>query len=150
MSVSFCGERFAVKKGKEYMNKPLNQASVLKEIHHFIGGREIAGSSGRFGDVFNPALGQAAARVPFASESEVAAAVGAAHKALPAWAATPPLRRARVMFKFKELLDQHADALAAIITSEHGKVLYRTDKPRNDRRTDYAALFGWYHPPRAG
>ncbi len=105
------------------MNKPLNQASVLKEIHHFIGGRETAGQSGRFGDVFNPALGQAAARAPFASESEVGAAVEAAHKAFPAWAATPPLRRARVMFKFKELLDQHADALAAIVTSEHGKVL---------------------------
>src|SRR5258706_1324608 len=105
------------------MNKPLSQASVLKEIHHFIGGAEVAGQSGCFGDVFKPALGQATARVPFASEAEVSAAVEAAQKAFPAWAATPPLRRARVMFKFKELLDAHADKLAAIVTSEHGKVL---------------------------
>ena len=102
------------------MNKPLNQASVLEEIHHFIGGAEVAGKSGRHGDVYNPALGRVKARVPFASEAEVSAAVEAAQKAFPAWAATPPLRRARVMFKFKELLDAHADKLAAIITSEHG------------------------------
>src|SRR5258708_4419170 len=105
------------------MNKPLSQASVLEELHHYIGGAEVAGRSGRFGDVYNPALGSVKARVPFASEAEVSAAVEAAQKAFPAWAATPPLRRARVMFKFKELLDAHAEKLAAIITSEHGKVL---------------------------
>ncbi|HEX4987126.1 MAG TPA: CoA-acylating methylmalonate-semialdehyde dehydrogenase [Burkholderiales bacterium] len=105
------------------MNRPLNQAAVAEELRHFIGGQEVAGHSRRFGDVFNPALGAVKARVPLASEAEVAAAVEAAHKALPAWAATPPLRRARVMFRFKELLDQHAGQLAAIITSEHGKVL---------------------------
>jgi malonate-semialdehyde dehydrogenase (acetylating)/methylmalonate-semialdehyde dehydrogenase len=105
------------------VNKPLTQASVLEELHHYIGGTEVAGRSGRFGDVFNPALGSAKARVPFATEAEVSAAVDAAHKALPGWAATPPLRRARVMFRFKELLDANADKLAAIITSEHGKVL---------------------------
>ncbi len=105
------------------MNKPLNQAAVLEEIHHYIDGKEVAGRSGHFGDVFNPALGSVKARVPFATEAEVSAAVEAAHKALPGWAATPPLRRARVMFRFKELLDQHAAQLAEIITSEHGKVL---------------------------
>ena len=105
------------------MNKPLNPAVVIEELRHYIGGAEVAGSSGRHGDVYNPALGSVKARVPFASETEVATAVDAAHKAFPAWAATPPLRRARVMFKFKELLDAHADNLAAIITSEHGKVL---------------------------
>ena len=105
------------------MNKPLNQSSVLKEIPHFVSGQEVPGGSGRHGDVFNPAEGRIAARVPFASEGEVSAAVAAAHKAFPDWAATPPLRRARVMFKFKELLDRHAEDLAAIITREHGKVL---------------------------
>ena len=105
------------------MNKPLNQAAVLEELHHFIGGKDVAGTSGRSAEVFNPALGSVKARVPFASEAEVSAAVDAAQKALPGWAATPPLRRARVMFRFKELLDQHAEQLAAIITSEHGKVL---------------------------
>jgi malonate-semialdehyde dehydrogenase (acetylating) / methylmalonate-semialdehyde dehydrogenase len=105
------------------MNKPLDQASVLKEIPHFINGREVSGTSGRHGDVFNPAEGRVAARVPFAAATEVAVAVEAAQKAFPDWAATPPLRRARVMFKFKELLDRHGDELAAIITREHGKVL---------------------------
>ncbi|HEX7811816.1 MAG TPA: aldehyde dehydrogenase family protein, partial [Burkholderiales bacterium] len=105
------------------MNKPLNQAAVLEELHHFIAGKEVAGRSGRSGEVFNPALGIIKARVPFASEAEVAAAVDAAQQALPGWASTPPLRRARVMFRFKELLDQHATQLAEIITREHGKVL---------------------------
>jgi malonate-semialdehyde dehydrogenase (acetylating)/methylmalonate-semialdehyde dehydrogenase len=105
------------------MNKPLNPSTVVEELRHYIGGTEVAGRSNRFGDVFNPAHGSVKARVPFASEAEVSAAVEAAHKAFPAWAATPPLRRARVMFKFKELLDQHAGELAEIITSEHGKVL---------------------------
>jgi malonate-semialdehyde dehydrogenase (acetylating) / methylmalonate-semialdehyde dehydrogenase len=105
------------------VNKPLNQAAVLEELHHYIGGQEVAGRSGRSGEVFNPALGTVKARVPFASEEEVGAAVEAATKAFPGWAATPPLRRARVMFRFKELLDQHATQLAEIITSEHGKVL---------------------------
>ncbi|HEX7953790.1 MAG TPA: aldehyde dehydrogenase family protein, partial [Burkholderiales bacterium] len=68
------------------MNKPLNQASVLEEIHHYIGGAEVAGKSGRHGDVYNPALGSVKARVPFASEQEVSAAVEAAQKAFPAWA----------------------------------------------------------------
>ena len=105
------------------MNKPLNPSAVVEELRHYIGGSEVAGRSNRFGDVFNPALGSVKARVPFANEAEVSTAVEAAQKAFPAWAATPPLRRARVMFKFKELLDQHAGELAEIITSEHGKVL---------------------------
>jgi len=105
------------------VNKPLNQAAVLEELHHYIGGTEIAGSSGRYGDIYNQALGSVKARVPFATAAEVSAAVDAAQKAFPAWAATPPLRRGRVMFRFKELLDAHADKLAAIVTSEHGKVL---------------------------
>ena len=105
------------------MNKPLHRAAVLEELHHYIGGKEVAGASGRHGEVYNPALGSVKARVPFASEAEVCAAVDAAQKSFPAWSTTPPLRRARVMFKFKELLDAHADKLAAIITSEHGKVL---------------------------
>ena len=105
------------------MNQPANDALRVKELSHFINGAEVRGQSNRFGDVFNPALGEVSARVPLASETEVNAAVSAAAAAFPKWAATPPLRRARVMFKFKELLDRHANELAAIITSEHGKVL---------------------------
>jgi malonate-semialdehyde dehydrogenase (acetylating)/methylmalonate-semialdehyde dehydrogenase len=94
-----------------------------RELQHFVGGNGVAGTSGRAGTVYNPATGEIAARVPLASKEETAASVAAARAAFPAWAATPPLQRARVMFRFKELLDRHIDALARIITSEHGKVL---------------------------
>ena len=106
------------------MNKPVEKQSVEpREITHFIGGQPARGASGRFGDVYNPALGAIAGRVPLATETEVAAAVAAARAAFPTWAATPPIRRARVMFKFKELIERDVDVLAEIITAEHGKVL---------------------------
>jgi malonate-semialdehyde dehydrogenase (acetylating)/methylmalonate-semialdehyde dehydrogenase len=96
--------------------------AATREVMHFIGGRTVAGTSDRFGDVFNPAEGRVAARVPLAAPREVDAAVAAAKAAAPAWAETAPLKRARVMFKFKQLLDQHHDELAELITREHGKV----------------------------
>ena len=92
------------------------------ELQHWIDGRRVAGTTGQFGDVFNPASGELTARVPFANAAEVGKAVASAAKAFPGWAATPPLRRARVMFKFNELLNRHRDELAKVITSEHGKV----------------------------
>jgi len=95
----------------------------MREIGHFIGGRAAAGESGRFADVFNPALGEVSGRVALAGPAEIDRAVEAAAAAWPAWAATPPLRRARVMFRFKELLERDRKELARIITSEHGKVL---------------------------
>lgn len=95
----------------------------MQTIPHYIGGERCEGRSGRFGDVYNPALGSVAARVPLASQDEVQAAVAAARKAFPAWAETSPLKRARVMFKFKELLEQNQQRLAALISSEHGKVV---------------------------
>ena len=91
-------------------------------ISHVIGGRPVAGAD-RHADVYDPATGAVTRRVPLASVEDVRAAVDAAAAAFPAWAATTPLNRARVMFKFKALLERHADELAAIITSEHGKVL---------------------------
>ena len=106
------------------MNKVVERPGAqVKEIHHYINGREVAGTSNRFGDVYNPALGEVARRVPFASADEVSQAVAAAQAAFPAWAATPPLRRARVMFKFKELIERDHDKLARLISSEHGKVV---------------------------
>ncbi|HXE29277.1 MAG TPA: CoA-acylating methylmalonate-semialdehyde dehydrogenase [Stellaceae bacterium] len=96
---------------------------MAEELGHFIAGKRVAGKSGRFGDVFNPAAGEVTARVAFADGSEIDAAVKAARDAFPAWAATPPLTRARVMFKYKELLEQNRDKLARMIGSEHGKVL---------------------------
>ncbi|WP_298932573.1 CoA-acylating methylmalonate-semialdehyde dehydrogenase [uncultured Ramlibacter sp.] len=91
-------------------------------ISHFIAGRVVAGTSGRSQDVFNPATGAVSGQVALANASEVAAAVAAAQAAFPAWADTPPIRRARVMFKFLELLNQKKDDLARAITAEHGKV----------------------------
>jgi malonate-semialdehyde dehydrogenase (acetylating)/methylmalonate-semialdehyde dehydrogenase len=106
------------------MNKPITKEALApKEISHYVAGHEVRGASGRFGEVYNPATGQVTGRVAFATESEVAAAVRVAHEAFASWAATPPLKRARVMFRFKELLERDMDHLAAIITSEHGKVL---------------------------
>ncbi len=96
---------------------------AVRELSHFIDGRRAPGASGRFGDVFDPAQGRIAARVPFADAGEVATAVAAAKAAFPAWSETPPLTRARLMFKFKELLDAHHDELAALITSDNGKLL---------------------------
>ena len=96
---------------------------MVHELGHWIGGRRVAGTSGSFGEVFDPALGQVAARVPFAGAAEVQSAVAAAAEVFPRWAATPPLRRARVLFRFKELVERERAALAALITREHGKTL---------------------------
>ena len=95
----------------------------MKTLHHYINGRKVAGASGRFGDVFNPATGELSARVPLASAAETATAVEAAAAAFPAWRDTPPLQRARVMFRFKELLEHRLDELAELVAAEHGKVL---------------------------
>ncbi len=91
-------------------------------IAHYISGHKAAGTSARAQDVFNPATGAVTGRVSLANAQDVAQAVASAHAAFPAWADTPPLRRARVMFKFLELLNQHRDTLAHMITAEHGKV----------------------------
>ncbi|EXI79760.1 MAG: Methylmalonate-semialdehyde dehydrogenase [acylating] [Candidatus Accumulibacter appositus] len=93
------------------------------QLPHFINGRLVPGGDSRWGEVFNPATGQLTARVPLASADETGKAVAAAAAALPEWSDTPPLRRARVLFRFRELLEQHRDELAAIVTGEHGKVL---------------------------
>jgi malonate-semialdehyde dehydrogenase (acetylating)/methylmalonate-semialdehyde dehydrogenase len=95
---------------------------MTKTLTHYINGEQAPGTGSRFAEVFNPASGTVTARVPLAGKEEIARAVAAAKAAFPAWAATTPLRRSRVMAKFKELLETHAAELAAIVTSEHGKV----------------------------
>src|SRR5262249_25698178 len=97
--------------------------AMADTVNHFIDGHIVAGKSGRFGDVFNPATGERARRVAFAEPGEIDAAVAAAAKAFPGWSGTPPLTRARVLFRFRELLEKHEAELSAIITAEHGKVL---------------------------
>jgi malonate-semialdehyde dehydrogenase (acetylating)/methylmalonate-semialdehyde dehydrogenase len=98
-----------------------NQGAV-RELSHFIDGQRAAGASGRFNDVYDPAQGRVTGRVPVANATEVAAAVAAAKAVFPAWSETPPLKRARLMFKFKELLEAHSDELAELITRDHGKL----------------------------
>jgi malonate-semialdehyde dehydrogenase (acetylating)/methylmalonate-semialdehyde dehydrogenase len=106
-----------------YQDEAVRSAASARALTHVINGKPVDGTSGRFGDVFNPALGSVSARVPLASVAEVDAAVAAANAAFPAWSETAPIKRARVLFKFKELLDRHHDELAELITREHGKVL---------------------------
>ena len=91
-------------------------------ICHYINGQVVPSASGRSQPVYNPATGEAVAQVALGSVDEVNAAVAAAAAAAPAWADTAPLKRARVLFRFKELIEKHHDDLAAAITREHGKV----------------------------
>ncbi|ADI29413.1 CoA-acylating methylmalonate-semialdehyde dehydrogenase [Methylotenera versatilis] len=95
----------------------------IKTIGHYINGQHIAGASGRLSDVYNPATGEVQAKLSNASVAETEAAITAAQAAFPAWAAMPALRRARIVFKFKALLDEHANDLAKAISLEHGKTI---------------------------
>ncbi len=99
--------------------KVLDAANV---VGHFINGKMLAGR-GRSQDVFNPATGQAVRQVMLASKATVETAIAAAAAAFPQWRDTPPIKRARIMFRFKELLEQHAEKVVALLTEEHGKVL---------------------------
>jgi malonate-semialdehyde dehydrogenase (acetylating)/methylmalonate-semialdehyde dehydrogenase len=91
-------------------------------IQHYINGKITAGGSDQTQAVYNPATGQVTGQVALANHHDVEAAVAAARAAFPAWADTPPIRRARVMFRFLELLNRHKGDLARAITAEHGKV----------------------------
>jgi malonate-semialdehyde dehydrogenase (acetylating) / methylmalonate-semialdehyde dehydrogenase len=95
----------------------------MREIGNFIGGRRVAGTSGRWGDVFDPNTGEIQARVTLSKHSEVEHAIAVAAAAQPAWAATNPQRRARVLFKFLELVQGDYDSLAALLSAEHGKII---------------------------
>ena len=94
----------------------------MKTIEHFVGGKSFSGDSKRTGKVFNPATGEQSAEVKLASTKDINLAIESAKKAFEPWANTPPLQRARVMFKFKELIEKNSDELTKIIVSEHGKV----------------------------
>ncbi|GGG60596.1 methylmalonate-semialdehyde dehydrogenase (acylating) [Salipiger pallidus] len=95
----------------------------VKELTHFINGKHVKGTSGRFTEVFNPATGEAIAKVPLATVDELNDAVAKAAEAQKAWAATNPQRRARVMMKFGALINEHMDELAELVSLEHGKTL---------------------------
>ena len=94
----------------------------MKNIFHFVDGKEFKGESKRLADVFNPATGEVQAKVNLASKSDVDAAIKVASKAFREWADTPPITRARILFKFKELIEKNSDELTKLIVAEHGKV----------------------------
>jgi len=96
---------------------------MTRALKHFIGGKQVTGTSGRFDDVFDPNTGGVQAKVPLASGEEVAAAIANAAAAQPGWAATNPQRRARVLIKFLDLINRDMDPLAQLLSSEHGKTV---------------------------
>ena len=103
----------------------------LESVPHWIGGKAVGGQSKSFADVFNPATGEVKRRVPLDGTVELEQAIAAATAAFPEWSNLPPLRRARVLFRFRDLLEKNTDRLAAIITSEHGKVTGRRARRGN-------------------
>ena len=105
------------------MSQPAEAVSSdIRQLHHYVNGEAVAGSSGRFGDVFNPSLGVKSGEVPLASKSEIEAAIEAAEAAFPAWAATSVLQRSRVMARYVQLLYKHQEEIAELVSKEHGKV----------------------------
>lgn len=96
---------------------------MATQLTHYINGKRVAGTSGRSAPVFNPATGAESATVDLASKAEVRAAVESASAVAAEWAATTPLRRARILNKFLGILEDRSEELAAAITAEHGKVL---------------------------
>src|SRR5579862_4463423 len=95
----------------------------MRNITHFIDGASVAGTSGRFGDIFNPNTGEVQARVALATVAEMDLAVASAVRAQQTWALVNPQRRARVMFDFKRLVEANMNELAELLSSEHGKVI---------------------------
>ena len=104
-------------------------------LGHFVGGKFISGSSDKKSKVFNPATGDQESEVRLANKTDLDHAVKVAQKAFETWSSKPALQRARVMFKFKELIEKNADELTKLIVSEHGKVydclLYTSPSPRD-------------------
>lgn len=115
--------------------------STTTEVPVLVGGDWRTGKTDRWDDVYNPSTGQVIARVPLCTADETAGVVEAAAGALPAWSATPAVERARVMFRYRELIAKHFDDLAALVTREHGKTLAesRAEVQRGLEMVEFAA-----------
>ena len=98
--------------------------NAIRKVGNWINGEIVESRSDRYGDVFESATGERCAEVVMSDEADVDAAVAAARAAFEGWSKTPVLRRARIMFKLKELIERDKDEIAALITQEHGKVLH--------------------------
>src|SRR6476619_4810774 len=94
---------------------------MVRELSHYIGGQRVEGTSGRFSDVYDPCTGEVQARLPLASTEEVRNVIASAEKAQVAWGAMNPQRRGRILLKFVDLVNEHMDELATLLSSEHGK-----------------------------
>jgi len=110
-------------RGEETETPLTGETAAVRQCGHFIDGKVASGASGRSAPLFNPATGRPTGTVALANGADVEAAVAAAKRAFPGWAATPPLRRARVLNRFLGLLERNIERLAAVVTAEHGKVL---------------------------
>jgi malonate-semialdehyde dehydrogenase (acetylating) / methylmalonate-semialdehyde dehydrogenase len=110
----------AVANGRETQSRSAGSAEVLR---NYVGGRWVDSRADAFFDVHNPATGDVIARTPLSTAADVDAAVAAARKAFPAWRDTPPVQRARHLFRFRQLLEDHFEELARLVTTEHGKTL---------------------------
>src|SRR5512141_421837 len=97
--------------------------TTLDRLPLWIGGRTLAARTQRYGEVTNPATGEVVRHVPLGNAADVDAAVASARAALPAWKASPALRRARILMRFRELMEGQKRELAAVVTEEHGKTL---------------------------
>jgi malonate-semialdehyde dehydrogenase (acetylating)/methylmalonate-semialdehyde dehydrogenase len=106
----------------ELATPPVEQEQDVKRISHWIGGRAVEGESGRSGPVYNPALGRQTGAVAFATAEEVDRAVQAAKEAFPAWRATSLSKKSSILFRVRQLVFEHKDDIARILTAEHGKV----------------------------
>ncbi len=95
---------------------------MVAQVKHYINGKQVSGRNGRMSSVFNPATGEQTGLVPIANAADIGDAVAAATRAAPGWAATTPLRRARILNRFLRILEDRIDELADIIVAEHGKV----------------------------
>src|SRR5262245_48452424 len=98
-------------------------SAEIEQVPLLLGGKWTRSTSSRFGDVFNPSTGKVIAKVPFCSTDEVNKVIEAAAAAGPEWAARPVVQRCHYLFKFRELLTQHAEEIARCVTREHGKTL---------------------------
>ena len=101
--------------------------TAIRKVPHWIDGQPYESDSDRYGEVFDSATGEQCADVVMASVADVDAAIQSAHDAFASWSRTPVLRRARVMFRFKELIERDRKEIAALVTQEHGKVLHDAD-----------------------
>ena len=96
---------------------------VKETLYHYVNGQRVNGKSGRFGDIFNPAIGAVVKKVPYASSEEVSHAVEVAAESLPPWSATPPAVRAQVMFEFRNIVRKNIESIAIALSAEHGKTV---------------------------